>query len=1832
VKIAIVGIGCRYPGAQSAADLIENLAAGRRHFRRVPPERWAESDYFNPDRRHPDTTYSREAAFVEGFEFDPAAFRIPQRTYAAMDQAHWLALQTAQEALADARLGHVPGESTAVVLGNTLTGETSRAQILRFRWPYARRVFGELLDSLGMTGEPRDELLARVESRYKAPFPEVTEDSLAGGLSNTIAGRISNHFHLNGGAYTVDGACSSSLLAVIQAASGLLAGDFDVALAGGVDVSLDPFELVGFAKVGALSDDDIRVYDQQSRGFLPGEGCGIVVLKRFEDAVRDGDRIYAALAGWGISSDGKGGLTAPSVEGQVLAMERAYARAGYTLADVSLLEGHGTGTPVGDEVELSAISECMRRQGVPAAHACGIGSVKSNIGHTKAAAGVAGLIKIALSAYYRVLLPTQGIRRPHAIFSKNPSLYPLTSGAPWPEDRPIRASVSSAGFGGINTHVTLDAGHSSVAPALERDNILRALASGQDCELFVFSAPQAGALADQLSIYAEAARRISRAELTDLAALSAQQLGKGWARAAVVASTPSELAERLDKLRSLTLQGDSSRELAYVSASDGLYLRSRRVRPMIVFVFPGQGSQRLNATRLWRDRWPAVRESWDRADAATADALAQPLSRYVFRARGGARHDAVEQWTRELTHTAVAQPAIVAASMAWIRLLTEIGVSADLTLGHSLGEYTALWYAGALSDEGVLGLVARRGHLMGSLAGSDGAMLSVSDGPERVAALIAEIDGFVEIANYNAPQMTVVAGEVGAIERLQALCARHELRAVRLSVSGAFHSRMMRPAAAAFEQSLEAVTFATPRRQVISTCTGEFVTASADLRSLLARQIVQPVRFQQAVERCLEAGADLFVEIGPAGALQRPLRSVVGDAGATVLALDPDPDVESAAGLMHLVAYAFTAGLDVRPSVLYGGRLVRPLRLPYAPRFIASPCETVVPPLEPLSTSIGLPSIALRAAPRRPAVADAPLAPAVAEAATEADVLRLLQKYIHSEFGYPETMVHAGARLAEDLNLDSIKSVEVVAVAMGRLGIKKNPEPLLMLDLGTMARRLHAMREGGGETPVSESDASVAPEWIRAFEPVLVSSALGRAERSFPDGPVLFAARPGDGRAEAIGRALVASGVRLLTRADAHPAPREVVGAILVAPEAEGDPAEAAAASAAWFETLVPALQAVDVSRPGAFAAVVLPTRERPGGDPRVSPGAGALKSFALEHRGLTTRSIRLESGLPPAEAARHILAELCGAGGHADVALQGGERSVVEWRPAIAARWRISPAGIGAGDVVLVSGGGKGITARLAGELARAHGVRLALVGRSAPEDGDVAATLAAMQADGIDARYFRCDVADRDRVREVVASVVAEMGPVAGLLHGAGVNTPRALRTASLADLRSTLQPKLHGLAHLLAHLDAGSLRWVAALSSVIGDSGMAGNADYAYANEGVTLVLQQLREARPQVRVLSYAFSVWDEIGMGVHLGSLPGLRRMGIDPIPPAQGTKLFLELLEREWPSTRLVVASRMGGLATMRFQSAGDRPGRLFQKVVRDQPGVELVVDIALHPERDAYLREHNFQGTLLMPAVIGLEMMAQIARAAVTVGPGEGPIGAPVIENARFERPVVVPQGGRTVRVAALVDDASTSGPRRVHIEVRSEVNEFRDAHFSCDVVWSDAALSDERASLAWPRRLPFEPRQQLYGSLFFQGPMFQNLDAYHSLTATSCQAIIHSRGATATGLDDPLLGAPEVRDAFLHSIQPCVPEFRILPVSFERLQTRGGFHGHLRLSALERLREGRDYVYDIEVRDEEGCLVELLHGFRCRAVEPFNDEAARAAVLQVHALSARAALAAGA
>ncbi|AGL16720.1 type I polyketide synthase [Actinoplanes sp. N902-109] len=1706
-RIAIVGMACRYPDATSPRELWENALAGRRAFRRLPDVRMRLDDYYDADPAAPDRFYARTAAVLEGYEFDRVGFRIAGSTYRSTDLTHWLALDMAARALADAGFPagrELPRERTGVVVGNTLTGEFSRAAQLRLRWPYVRRTTAAALREQGWDDERTAAFLDALEVRYKEPFPPIDEDSLAGGLSNTIAGRICNYFDLGGGGYTVDGACSSSLLSVTTACRSLLDGDLDVAVAGGVDLSIDPFEIIGFAKTGALAREEMRVYDRRSNGFWPGEGCGMVVLMREEDALAANRTVYATVAGWGVSSDGSGGITRPEADGYRLALRRAYQRAGFGIETVALFEGHGTGTAVGDATELGALS-AERAAADPHAAPAAIGSIKAMIGHTKAAAGVAGLIKAAMAVRNGVLPPTLGCADPHELLRRDGApLRALRGAEPWPE-QPVRAGVTAMGFGGINTHIVLERSRPRAAAGWDSRTATLA-ASLQDAELLLVDADSPQDLGTRLAGLRDRAEILSYAGLGDLAvSLHAELAGRPY-RAAVVASSPEQAVRQLSRAVDALAAG----ETRMTDAAAGCFLGHVSAPGRLGLLFPGQGSGRGTSGGALRRRVAEAAEVYARA--------ALPV-------------------TGDMVATAVAQPRIVTGSLAGLRALDVLGLDASVAVGHSLGELAALTWAEAM-DAGTLLRVAReRGATMAEHSAS-GTMAGLSVGPDRAEELIAGLP--VVVAGLNGPEQTVVAGPVDAVRQVVARTRETGVDARELAVSHAFHSPLVAAAAGAFAERLTGERFHPVGRRVVSTVTGEALAPGTDVPALLRRQITDPVLFAPALTLAAK-DVDLFIEVGP-GRVLTTLAGAVTEVPAVAL----DTDDESLRSLLTVAAAAFAVGAADRCPALFTGRLTR--ELPDQPQFLASPCEA--------APAIDLP---VPAAPE-PAAA-APAVDAAADPAGETTV-ELLRRLAAERAELPAGLVHDDSLLLDDLHLSSITVGQIVNEASRRLNLPpaQAPANFATASLSELAGALDELTRagsGGAPRPVTEG----AAPWVRAFVPELTEVPPAPAAPTGAGGSWQVYGAGGDALRQALERTGLPGGVL-----------------VCLPPLCTGEQLEPA---------LLGAQAALRGPRDGRFVVV------QDGQD-----AVALAKTLRLEAPWLPVTVLAL-ADLPA--AADRVAAEVAATTGYRERHYDAGGTCRTPLLRALPVQAAREQPVLGPGDVLLVTGGGKGITAECALALAADSGARLALIGRSDPAgDAELAANLDRMTARGLTVRYERADVTDAASVARAVTAVTAVLGPVTAVLHGAGRNEPAALGSLDLGTLQATLAPKEGGLRAVLAALDPAALRLLVTFGSIIGRAGLHGEAHYATANHRLAELTRELAAQLPACRTVCLEWSVWSGVGMGERLAVVETLTRQGIRALTPDQGVAMVRRLLSDPDTPPVVVVTSRVEELDTLRHARRELPVLRFADRVLAHTPDVELVCETELNAGTDPYLSDHELDGNLLFPAVLGLEAMAQVATALT------GHPGVPVFDQAEFPRPIVVPpRGSTTIRVAATV-----TGDDTVQVAIRSAETGFAADHFRARLCLPGRPpVEGAPAGPGDPAPVVLDPARDLYGDTLFQGPRFQRLTRF--LRAAAREVTADVRVDPPTGWfagylpGELLLGDPGTRDAFMHGNQVCVPDATLLPVAVERLQPgRLGGSGPVRFHAVERAQDGDTYVYDVAVRSLDGEILERWQGLRLHAV----------------------------
>jgi len=893
--LAIVGIGCLFPKAAGLAEYWANIKAKVDGIGPVPPTHWNPDDYFDADPKRPDMTYARRGGFLDPYPFPPAAFGIAPNDLEATDTSQLLALVVAQKALEDAGMSERSARKVSVILGVTGTLELVVPLGARLGHPVWRKA----LQEAGVSTEVADRVVKRIGEGYVG----WQESSFPGLLGNVVAGRVANRLDLHGTNCVVDAACASSLSALHLAGLELAAGRADVVVTGGVDTFNDIFMYMCFSKTPALSPTgDARPFDASGDGTILGEGLGLVVLKRLADAERDGDRVYAVIKGIGTSSDGKGdAVYAPSAEGQMRCLRDAYQQAGVTPDTVELIEAHGTGTRVGDSTEARALARVFRDASEKRSSWCALGSVKSQLGHTKAAAGAAGLIKAVLALHHKVLPPTIKVTQPlEALAPGATPFYVNTECRPWlPRDaHPRRAGVSAFGFGGSNFHVVLE----------EHGHTKRGVDWDGDVQIVALSDDTVDGLKSQLRPWG----RPDTTRARDAAARGAFKATDAHRLTFVVTrDNAGEIAARALQL----LDKNAGKETWH--SPDGIAYGSGPAPGRLGFLFPGQGAQAVGMLRDLACAFPAMQRVLAEADRAFAAGLADPgekrLSDYIY------PHPAFTPAARatqedELRATWVAQPALGAVSLGAVQVLGHFGVRPDATAGHSYGELTALCAAGCFDAPSLFELSQLRGRLMAEQGDDAGAMLAVQAPLEEVEGLLTEDRLDLVIANRNSPGQAVLSGRTAEIERAAKALGARQVRHVRLPVAAAFHSPLVAAAAGPFRAALEPIDFRAAQLPVFANSTArEYPRDPQQARDLLAQQLAKPVEFVEQIRNMAKAGVRMFVEVGPGRTLTRLVESILENTSHHAVAIDASAGQRSGiVDLAHALARLAALGYPVQ--------------------------------------------------------------------------------------------------------------------------------------------------------------------------------------------------------------------------------------------------------------------------------------------------------------------------------------------------------------------------------------------------------------------------------------------------------------------------------------------------------------------------------------------------------------------------------------------------------------------------------------------------------------------------------------------------------------------------------------------------------------------------------------------------------------------------------------------------------------------------------------------------------------------------------------------------------
>ncbi|MCP4117293.1 MAG: SDR family oxidoreductase [Desulfobacteraceae bacterium] len=881
--VAIIGMGCIFPNANGLKQYWRLLLNGEDAITEVPKgSHWSREDYFDKDPSAPDHTYCSRGGFLPAVSFDPARFGLPPNNLDVTDTSQLLGLIVAEMALEDAGYGSKDSFDryrTNVILGVTGTQELVIPLGARLGHP----VWKQALKDSGIPEDKAAEVIRRISGSYS----EWQENSFPGLLGNVVAGRIANRLDLGGTNSVVDAACASSLSAVNTAVMELIEGRCDISISGGVDTLNDIFMNMCFAKTGVLSHSgDAKPFSKDADGTVLGEGIGMLVMKRLEDAERDKDRIYAVIKGIGTSSDGKtGGIYAPDAKGQLRALKAAYDLAGVDPASIELIEAHGTGTRVGDKIEFSALKELAKEysKNTP----CAIGSVKSMIGHSKAAAGAAGLIKSVLSLYHKVLPPTLKAEEPDPELDINATSFYLNDRSkPWiPQaETPRRSGISAFGFGGSNFHAVIEE-YDRNKPHVSWDGTV---------QIAAFSAPSKEALTPKLNEFMEA---LAKAKEWDSRELSQEV---GWLTAQTRKSFSSKEEARL---LILIKEGDDPAEVVQKAVSllqseeesswskQNIYLGSGKQKGKLAFLFPGQGSQYTGMGKdlaaIFPEAMDAIVDSGEHFAREWEDKK-QPLHHYIFPPPA---HRQDKKTSEEmLRSTDVAQPALGSISIAMAAVLKRFNIRPDAACGHSFGELPALWCADRLDREALFSLACARGRYMAESSGASGekgSMLAVKAPLVDIEAFIKEEKLDLVLANRNSHDQGVLSGKTDQIKKALKLCRKRKMRAVQLPVAAAFHSALVETAAQPFKERLLGFAINAVKVPVYSNTTGAPYPGDENkAKEILGNQLLNSVKFVDNIEAMVESDITTFLEVGPKNVLTGLTRSILKGKDFTAMAVD----------------------------------------------------------------------------------------------------------------------------------------------------------------------------------------------------------------------------------------------------------------------------------------------------------------------------------------------------------------------------------------------------------------------------------------------------------------------------------------------------------------------------------------------------------------------------------------------------------------------------------------------------------------------------------------------------------------------------------------------------------------------------------------------------------------------------------------------------------------------------------------------------------------------------------------------------------------------------------
>lgn len=1569
--IAIVGMGCRFPGSPNIPAYWRTIRDGKVWLAPVPRSRWNHDLFYSRDRgfRDANKTYVDRVSLIDGPElFAPEAFGIAPKRARIMDPQQRLFLDVVRAALEDA--GYAKRE-----LKRDRVGTFVGACVSDFMDLVTVRMRATLLAG-GEFGAPLqgDE----IHNELTKNVVPLAAHTVVGSLLNMVAANVNQAYDFGGPAFSTDAACSSALVALHEAMLHLRHGTCDTAIVGGVYMVLSPDNVLGFSRIGAVSEANIcRPFDQRADGFVVGEGIGAVVCKRLETALADKDRIYAVIPGMGMNNDGRGdGPMTPRKEGQLAVLERAHQDSGIAPSRVEVVEAHGTATPVGDATEVAALAEF---RGDTSGRPCALSSAKANIGHSMSAAGIAGLIRATLAVHHATIPMHASYEQPRADLRLHErGLYIPNRSIPWQRQDalPRTVGVSSFGFGGTNCHVIVQEPSTSSA-STTRVFMSHSIESPPPRpELFLLSAPTADLLCETAVDLLEAFVEQNDVSLAGIAASLASRTASPH-RAAFIASSHQQFIAALRWLAAPSSEAPSHIHLNREPVGSDV--------PKLAMLFPGQGAQKPDMARPLYERFGVFREA---LDALTADCAidGRALLSYLYPTNG-----AREKARATLSRTEICQPLMASLGLASAAFFDALGVRAHAVAGHSLGEFAAAAAAGILPAHEAVQLVARRGALMASMALPDsGAMLALSTDAATAQRGVSQHDGWV-VANINHARQTVIAGPRASCEAVATHFRELSIKAVALDVSHAFHSPLMDGITQPFTCLVKQLPLGPAKIPFVSAVEPSLSPlAPEQLRAAWTRHATAPVDFIETVRSLHEQGCRVFLQVTGGHSLLNMARHTLAhiDPSCSYLAVTQD-EGDGSTTCLETLARFYTLGFSVDargledpaadrtavslpPSRLQTRALwpVKRETVAATPHTVSMPNNDTTPmtqpkPQEPAVGGMATESPATRLkalfaqqmalmdahveiirkqnellaqaaqspaaelAPLRPAAPATSAPPVVQAAAVAASVFEQLRGVVSRIAVTPIEGLHSRTRLGADLGFDSLMITELSAALTEAFNGLTLPRRLFETDLtlGTLEKEIR------DRVQAPEPATKVAQE-IRLFEPKWVARPLRRNASTPSENGAVVLLSAGDDWAPALAKALEQRGrtVRATSSVqDPSLLSAHVIDLRLLSIHGTNDAVN-----------LLQSLRQVAQRRPSTWH-VLAHTQN-------AAPVGGFLRSLSHEAYGAQLGSVALDDDVTPSPEFIEALVQtlLSGkfdeevrftvAGGLGPLSTQFHAHALPSTFPSAA-------------GVLLISGA----TGSIGGKLARHYAcsqASLALLGRKPADAPDVSTWLAELRSLGAKVHYASCDITDASAVNKAVLDARAALGPITACLHAAGETDDHPVHAPFTDATAAVVATKVDGAENLWNALQNQPLITFVALGSWAARFGNRHQTTYAFANALLASVMSRFESTRPQVRCCVLELPAWRGTGM---VTKLPVAARVQlesqVETLADSEGVNVIAAALSGALASGTYVVARRLppieetfGWTQTL----APDAPGYLSSHVIAARPVLPLAGAIDL--------------------------------------------------------------------------------------------------------------------------------------------------------------------------------------------------------------------------------------------------------------------------------------------